>query len=169
MAASPLGAAKPTPFDEFAASHPRAPAAFATAATPDSYADEGFWGIDAFLLVNKDGQEQAVRYEVVPQRLVHLDAADAAKRTPDFLTNELAERLQHGSVTFHLKAQLAAPGDSTKDPSQPWLYDRREVELGVLSIDKLAADGRDQAVRRSADQHPHRRLCRVVLPAQPVS
>ena len=42
-------------------------------------------------------------------------------------------------MTFHLKAQLAAPGDSTKDPSQPWPYDRKEVELGALTIDKLVA------------------------------
>lgn len=140
LAASPPDAAKPTPFEKFVAGHPQVPAAFATAATPESYADEEFWGIDAFVLVNKAGQEQAVRYELAPERVVHLDAADAAKRAPDFLADELAERLKHGKVTFHLKAQLAGPGDSTKDPSQPWPYDRKEVELGVLTIDKLVAD-----------------------------
>lgn len=140
LAASPPGAAKPTPFEKFAASHPQAPAAFATAATPDSYAHEEFWGIDAFVLVNKAGQEQAVRYRIEPESVAHLDAADAAKRAPDFLADELTERLNHGKLTFHLKAQLAAPGDSTKDPTQPWPYDRKEVELGVLTIDKPVAN-----------------------------
>jgi nucleoside-diphosphate-sugar epimerase len=40
LAASLPDAAKPTKFEQFAASHPSAPAALATAATPDSFADE---------------------------------------------------------------------------------------------------------------------------------
>jgi catalase len=42
-------------------------------------------------------------------------------------------------VTFHLKAQLASPGDSTKDASTPWRSDE-VVELGVLTIDKSVPD-----------------------------
>src|SRR5262249_33951405 len=65
-----------------------------------------------------------------------LGAADAAKRPPNFLMEELPERLKRGPVTFHLKAQLAAPGDGTKDPAKPWPDDRKVVDLGVLTIDK---------------------------------
>jgi catalase len=61
---------------------------------------------------------------MVPDRLVHLAAADAAKRSPNFLVEELPERLKRGPVTFHLRAQLAATGDSTKDPTKPWPDDR---------------------------------------------
>ena len=43
-------------------------------------------------------------------------------------------------MTFHLEAQLAAAGDSTKDPTQPWPDDRKVVDLGVLTIDKAVAD-----------------------------
>ncbi len=140
LAASPPDAAKPTKFDQFVASHPRVPAAFATATTPDSFADEEYYGIDAFVLVNKAGERQAVRYQMVPEHAVHLDAADAAKRAPDFLMDELAERLKRGPVTFHLKAQLAAPGDSTRDPAQPWPEERKVVDLGTLTIDKAVAN-----------------------------
>ena len=41
---------------------------------------------------------------------------------------------------FHLKAQLAAPGDNTKDPSQPWPDNRKVVDLGTLTIDKAVPD-----------------------------
>jgi hypothetical protein len=44
--------------------------------------------------------------------------------------------LKHGPVTFHLRAQLAAAGDSTKDPTIAWPNDRKVVELGILTIDK---------------------------------
>jgi len=140
LAASPPDAAKPTPFDKFVASHPAVPAAFGTAATPDSFADDEYYGIDAFVLVNKAGGKQAVRYRMVPEHAVHLDAAEAVKRAPDFLMDELPERLKRGPVTFHLTAQLAAAGDPTKDPTKPWPEDRKMVELGVLTIDKAVAN-----------------------------
>jgi catalase len=41
-------------------------------------------------------------------------------------------------VVFHLKAQLAEPGDQTKDASQPWPDDRKVVDLGVLTLNKVA-------------------------------
>jgi catalase len=140
LAASPPDAPKPTKFEQFAASHPSVPAAFATVGTPDSFADEEYYGVDAFVFVNKAGAKQAVRYQMMPERVVHLAAADAAKQPPNFLMDELPERLKRGPITFHLRAQLAAAGDSTKDPSIPWPDDRRVAELGVLTIDKVVPD-----------------------------
>ena len=96
--------------------------------------------IDAFVFVNKAGGRQAVRYVVVPEHVAHLDAADAAKQPPDFLMEELPQRLKRGPVTFRLRVQLAAAGDSTKDPTQPWPEDRKVVDLGILTIDKAVAN-----------------------------
>ena len=140
LAASPPDAAKPTKFEQFAASHPSVPAAFATVATPDSFADEEYYGVNAFVFVNKAGERQAVRYQMAPEHLVHLSASDAAKQPPNFLMDELPEHLKRGSITFHLKAQLAAAGDSTKDPSVAWPDDRKVVDLGVLTVDKAVPD-----------------------------
>jgi catalase len=134
--ASPPDAPKPTKLEEFFASHPNAPKAFGTAATPDSYADEEYHGIDAFVFVSKTGQRQAVRYLLVPEKLVHLTPEEAAKQSPDFLTDELTKRIARKPVAFHLKAQLAESGDQTKDASQPWPDDRKVVELGVLTLNK---------------------------------
>jgi catalase len=143
VAASPPDAAKPTKLDEFVAAHPTVPTAFATAATPDSFADEVYYGIDAFVFVNKAGERQAVRYQMLPEQVVHLNAADAEKKPANFLMEELPARLQRGPVTFHLKAQLAAAGDGTKDPAKPWPDDRKVVDLGTLTIDKAVADSAD--------------------------
>jgi catalase len=140
IAASPPDAPKPTKLDQFVASHPTVAAAGATVATPDSFAHEEYHGINAFMLVNKAGERQAVRYVMAPEQVVHLDAAEAAKRPPDFLMDELPQRLTRGPVTFHLKAQLAAAGDATNDPSRPWPEDRKVVELGVLTLDKAVPD-----------------------------
>src|SRR6476661_2091735 len=137
LAASPPDAPRPTKLEQFVASHPAVPAANATVSTPDSFADEEYHGINAFVFVNKAGARQAVRYQMMPERVVHLTAADAAKQSPNFLMDELQERLKRGPVAFHLKAQLAAAGDPTKDPTKPWPNDRKVVDLGVLTIDKV--------------------------------
>jgi hypothetical protein len=61
IAASPPDAPKPTPIERFMAAHPAAPAALATVATPDSFADEAYFGVNAFVLADKAGHRQAVR------------------------------------------------------------------------------------------------------------
>ena len=105
--------------------------------TPDSFADQEYYSVNAFVLVNKTGERQAVRYVMAPERVVHLDPFEAVKRPLNFLMDELPERLERGPVTFRLKAQLAARGDPTNDPTEPWPADRKLVELGVLTIDKV--------------------------------
>jgi catalase len=143
ITASPPDAPKPTKFDQFVAAHPTVPRALATAQTPGSFADQEYHGINAFIFVNDRGERRAVRYIVSPEKLVHLDAAEAAKIAPNLLVDELAARLARAPVTFRLRAQLASPSDVTKDPSQPWPDSNEIVELGVLTIDKPAADSLD--------------------------
>jgi catalase len=137
-AASPPDAPKPTKIEQFVAAHPSVAAANATVQTPASFADEDYYGINAFVFVNKANQRQAFRYHLVPEHPVHLDPAEAAKKSPDFLIVEMQERLKKGPVTFHLKAQLAAPGDPTNDASKPWPDDRKIVDLGVVTLTKAA-------------------------------
>ena len=141
VAASGPDAAKPTRVEAFFASHPAAPLAFASAETPVSFARETYNGIDAFVFVDAAGKRQPFRFQVVPaEGAEHLSAADAAKQAPDFLMDELPARLAKGPVRFRLMAQLANPGDQTKDPTQPWPADRRMVELGAITLTKAAAD-----------------------------
>ena len=137
IVASPPDAPKPTKLEQFFASHPNAPKAIGSLPIPDSFADEEYHGIDAFIFVSKSGQRQAVRYQVVPESLVHITPEEAAKQSPDFLFDDLTRRIAQKPVVFHLKAQLAEPGDQTKDASQPWPDDRKVVDLGVLTLTKV--------------------------------
>jgi catalase len=140
IVASPPAAPKPTKLEQFFASHPNAPKAIGSLPIPDSFADEEYHGIDAFIFVNKSGQRQAVRYVIAPEKLVHMTPEEAAKLPPDYLFDDLAKRLAQKPVVFHLKAQLAEPGDQTKDASQPWPDDRKVVDLGVLTLNKVVPD-----------------------------
>jgi catalase len=54
VAESPPAAQKPTKLEQFAANHPNVPRALATVQTPDSFADEEYYGLNAFVLVAEE-------------------------------------------------------------------------------------------------------------------
>ena len=140
IVASPPDAPHPNKVEQFFGSHPNAPKAIGSLPIPDSFADEEYHGIDAFIFVNKSGQRQAVRYVIAPEKLVHITPEEAAKLPPNYLFDDLVKRIAHKPLVFHLKAQLAEPGDQTKDASQPWPDDRKLVDLGVLTLSKAVAN-----------------------------
>lgn len=132
---------KPTRAEQFIAQHPTVPAAFGSTATPTSFARETYYGLDAFVFVDPSGHRQPFRFQFVPAAgTEHLAAADAARQPPDFLMDELPARLAHEPVAFRMIAQLANPGDQTRDPAQPWPDDRRTVELGIITLTRAVPD-----------------------------
>jgi catalase len=137
IVASPPDAPHPTKLEQFFASHPNAPKAIGSLPIPESFADEEYHGIDAFIFVNKSGRRQAVRYVIAPEKVVHITPEEAAKLSPNYLFDDLAKRIAQKPLVFHVKAQLAEPGDQTKDASQPWPDDRKVVDLGVLTLTKV--------------------------------
>jgi catalase len=141
VAASGPDAAKPTKLEQFVATHPAVPKAFASATTPSSLAREQYNGVDAFIFVDSAGKRQPFRFAFVPVAGVeHITPEAAAKQPPDFLMAELPKRLAKGPVKFRMMAQLANPTDQTKDPTQPWPADRRLVDMGTITITKAVAD-----------------------------
>jgi hypothetical protein len=68
---------------------------------------------------------------------VHLTAEEAERKPPDFLVDDLPRRIAKKRVVFHLKAQLAAAGNQTKDPSRPWPDNRKVVDITGGSVSGL--------------------------------
>src|SRR5258707_2808054 len=99
---SPADAPKPTKLDEFSASHPAFPASFGSAPTPNSFADQEYHGIDAFIFVDKAGHRQAVRYVMTTEKAVNLTADEAARKPPNILVDELQPRIAKKSIGFQL-------------------------------------------------------------------
>jgi catalase len=148
-------APKPTNADQFIAAHPSVPAAFGSVHTPASFAQETYNGVDAFIFVNAAGNRQPFRFKIVPAAgTVYLPPEDAAKQAPDFLVDELPQRLGKAPVAFEVMAQLANPGDQTKDPSQPWPDDRKLVDMGTITLTKAVAD--NDAAQKALHYLPNR-------------
>lgn len=59
-------------------------------------------------------------------------------RSPDYLEDELIERLSKGPVAFQLTVILGQEGDPTDDPASAWPEDRERIVVGHLSITGVA-------------------------------
>jgi catalase len=151
VAASGKDVPKPTPLEKFLAAHPRAmKVVTAPKPVPASFATEPYFGVNAFEFTNAEGKSRFGRYQLRPEAgASFLGAEEAARRPPNFLIDELGERLAKGPAKFRLVVQLAAEGDKMDDATEVWPDDRPTVELGVLSITGKAADS-DAAQRALA-------------------
>ena len=151
VAESGPNAPKPTPIEKFLDTHPKAKKVVtAPKPTPFSFATEPYFGINAFLFTNRDGKARYGRYQIRPEAAEKfLTVEEAAKKPPNFLIDELGDRLAKGPARFRLVVQLAAEGDPVDDATVVWPDDRPTVELGVLSVTKPVADN-DAAQRALA-------------------
>lgn len=130
---------KPTPIEQFLASHPKA-LQFATTPKPipTSFARESFFGMAPFKFTNALGDVRHGRFRLLPSAgNEFLSDAEAAGRSADFLMDELAARLAAGPIGFRVVVQLAEAGDDVADATTAWPQNRPQVEFGTLTLAKL--------------------------------
>lgn len=139
VAASPADTPSPTPIEQFLGSHPAALAFVQDPKpAPSSYARQKYFGINAFKLVDADGNGTYVRYRVNPDLGVDYLDDDALKdKDVDFLQHELTARVKEGPFSFRLLAQIAEDGDVLDDATVHWPESRRLVELGKVELQSL--------------------------------
>jgi catalase len=136
IGASGPGAAKPTPVEAFLGSHPAALAfVMAPKPIPTSFAKESFFAMTAYKFTNSEGVEKFGRYRVVPEAgNEYLEAGEAAKRSPDFLFEDIKAKLANGTVRMRILVQVAAEGDVADDATVSWPADRPLLELGTVEL-----------------------------------
>ncbi len=130
--------------EDYLAVHPAA-AAFVDALQahgfPRSYATLRYFAVNAFMFHNAAGATRAGRYVWEPLAgQEFLDAGQVATAGPNYLGEEMAERLITDSAAFHLNLILAEPGDITDDANAHWPADRQTARLGTLRLTALAQD-----------------------------
>jgi catalase len=137
----------PNAMKTFAGAHPELEAFGAWAKSAPwtgSYAEERFNSLNSFIFVDNAGAEHAVRWSLVPAaQPVSVSPDDLAKRGPDFLEQEISERVRGGPQRWTMMVIVANPGDPTADPTKAWPEDRRNIEVGTLTVLEIEpeADG----------------------------
>jgi catalase len=134
--------AHPSPIEQFLGTHPAAlKVIIDSKPAAKSFQNLDFYGNNAFIFVDAAGGKHPFRYQIIPVAgVVKLDSATAAKQKPDYMFDALKAAIAKGPVKYTIYAQLANPGDPTNDGSIVWPADRKRVELGTLSLTKVAAN-----------------------------
>jgi catalase len=134
---------------------------------PASYARTSYHAEHAFLFTAADASRRFGRYHFVPEAgEASLSPDDAGRRSPNFLREELENRLQKGPAVFRLFLQVAADGDPTDDPAVLWPADRPRVELGRLEVTGISPTG--AAEERGLIFDPTNRTDGIDLSADPI-
>lgn len=111
------------PFRQWIASHPPS----------SSFANTGFYSVNAFFATDAAGHTHAVRWEAVPDARYE-PATAAQKAQPDFLSADLDARLAAGPQRWHLVLTVAAPDDPTDDATRQWPATRERIDAGTLVL-----------------------------------
>src|SRR5438132_6162242 len=114
----------------FVGEHPESQEAlqFGLAAQPPaSYAQLRYNALHAFRFVNAAGEGRFVRYGWRPEAgEASISPEEAKERAPDYLQEEILERVSHGPVVFDLHLQLAEDDDPVDDPTAGWPEERTD-------------------------------------------
>ena len=139
LATDPAGP-HPNAIEKYLGSHPAA-LAFVQIPKPipTSFARESFFAVSAFKFTNKDGVSRYGRYRMLPQAgNEFLDATAAAGKSPNFLVDEITQRVAKQPVKHRIVVQLAKDGDTLDDATVRWPEDRPQLTLGEISLTAVA-------------------------------
>jgi catalase len=150
VANSPPDAPHPNAIEQYLATHPAALAFIQIPKpTPESFATQHFFSVNAFKLIDADGKETFVRYTIEPVAGVKtLSAEELAGKEPNFLQDEIVERVKKGPVEYKLLAQIAEEGDVTDDNTQKWPDTRKVVELGSIKVEEVVPFDKQEAEQK---------------------
>jgi catalase len=118
------------------------PKFLASQPVPASYASINYWGVHAFGLVNTAGATQYGKWVFEPVAGVQgLSDEEAKAKGPQFLFDDLRERVKDGKVAFNFSFELAQAGDKIDSATTPLPEGRKKVNLGQLKVTSVSADG----------------------------
>lgn len=134
----------PDAMKEFATAHPEI-AGFGAWAKDGpwtgSYAEERYNSLNSFVFTNASGADSVVRWSLLPAaQPVPLPPDELARRGPNFLEQEIAERVGRGPARWTMVVTVADPADPTSDPTKAWPAGRRTVEVGTLIVQRVEAE-----------------------------
>ncbi len=135
-AAAAAGAGRPELMGAFLDSHPNAKRFVQTPKPiPTSFAREAFFAGTAFKFTNSSGVSRNGRFRIRPEAgTEYLSDQEAVAKSPNFLFDELGQRLAGRPVRLTILVQMAEPGDDIHDASTTWPAGRSEIPFGTITL-----------------------------------
>jgi len=108
---------------------------------PTSFATETYFGVTAFEFTNAAGEKKFGRYRIIPEAgNNYLSPAQVKELDPNYHFEEIAERVEGGTVRFRVVVHVAAAEDVVDDATIHWPESRVQVELGTLELTEVVPE-----------------------------
>ncbi|MGH7088619.1 MAG: catalase, partial [Stellaceae bacterium] len=130
----------PNAIERFLGAHPAA-SAFVQIPKPipTSFARESCFAVSAVRFTNAEGVGRYGRYRILPAAgNEYLDQAGTAAQRPNFLFDEIKERIAKEPAKFRIAVQLARDGDTVDDATVRWPEERPQLTFGEISLTQIA-------------------------------
>jgi catalase len=138
------GKPDPAAMKQFLAQHPetaRALALIKQRSVSSGFGDATFNSLDAFRFVNSSGVVTPVRWAMLPSQPVATETpAQAADTNKNYLFDEVVAQIRQHPLQWHLFITIGQPSDPTDDATLPWPEDRKHVDAGTLTIDRVSSE-----------------------------
>ena len=114
---------------------------FASKAVPASYASTNYWGVHGFGFSNASNQKVWGKWIFEPIEGVQTLSDEQAKaKDPNFLFDDLRQRVAAGKASFNFNLEIAQTGDILDNATIPLPEGRKKVTLGVLKVVSVSPD-----------------------------
>ncbi len=143
------GQPDPAKMQAFAANHPEFVAAIDIVKkrrVSSGFADTTYNSLNTFRFVNSDGVSTPVRWSAVSLQpfvaaatAVHA-SADGASADKNALFDALIADVAKHPVQWRLVITAGQAGDPTANPTLPWPADRKQIDAGTVTIDKVSSE-----------------------------
>ena len=142
LASTDFSKPSPNPFEIFLGNHPAALAYVQLPKpAPSSFARESYFGVTAMKFSNEAWAARYGRYRIAPVAgNDHLDQAATAAKDPNYLFDEIKERVGKEEIKYKVAVQLAEDGDEVSNATIHWPEDREVLEIGSLTLNALVPD-----------------------------
>ena len=142
------GKPDPSAMKGFISRHPETAQAFEVIKSQPpavGFSDSRFNGLNAFRFVNAAGVSVPVRWGVVPLQEAVVQAGSPDDDTvhtsgENHLFDDLIVQQHEKPLRWKLVVTVGEPGDSTARSTVGWPANRRQIEAGVVTVEKLSSE-----------------------------
>jgi catalase len=99
-----------------------------------------FNSLNAFRFINANGDTAWVRWSMAPVQPFEPVGTAHLETDTNYLFDALIASIHQRPLQWHLIITIAEPGDLTDDATLPWPSDRRQVDVGILTINQVQSD-----------------------------
>lgn len=137
------GKPDPARMRDFLAEYPESAAAIKIIqAWPVSsgFENSTFNSLNAFRFIAGNGSVTFVRWSMVPDQPFEPVPATQPAADKNYLFDAVIASVRRRPLKWRLIVTIAQPGDPTDDATRPWPPERRQIDAGTLTVDRVESE-----------------------------